>query len=195
MRLAASLLTASLLAACGPSAAEIRTARDAAYKADRVVVWNAIVRIVKDTYGKRLKPSTVNPEYVSGIAVEDAQAGVIITHWHKVDHEAADPGQTDPSAGANPPVMGTRFVRIAVALSATPPWRVTVDGEGARYRPGMTMLSPYKRGSEEEPGWVQGRIDRMVLDIYGELGAYVDKNPPPGSPPSSPLRPTVEAGK
>jgi hypothetical protein len=167
--------TASLLAivaGCGPSAATVTRAKDVAYQADFAVVWNAVVAAVRRDY----------PD----IAAEDATKGVIVTQWHPVGERTSDEIEDQGGSGSSgsggagttgipgqPRIKGAQVFRVRVNVKrGGPPWQVSVEGEAARYEPGMTMLMPYQRDAIDEPKWVQPRIDRLYVAIYEQLEKY-----------------------
>jgi hypothetical protein len=76
----------------------------------------------------------------------------------------------------------------------TPPYRVVVDGEAARYRPGYSSLFPYRHGEEGEPHWVAGRIDAIYTRVYDQLEKYAVTGRPAPTPatPVTPVEPEPE---
>jgi hypothetical protein len=54
----------------------------------------------------------------------------------------------------------------------TPPFKVSVDGEAAKYRPGFSSLFPYKHGVDDEPEWVNGRINALYVAVLNQLEQY-----------------------
>ena len=157
---------------CGASAATVTRAKSVAYQADFAVVWNAVASAVRSDY----------PD----ISVEDATKGVIVTQWHPVGERTSDEIEDQGSSGSGssgsgsstgipgqPRLKGAQVFRVRVSVKrGGPPWEVTVDGEAARYEPGMTMLMPYQRDAIDEPKWVQPRIDHVYVAIYEQLEKY-----------------------
>src|SRR5262249_5198627 len=62
-------------------------------------------------------------------------------------------------------------IRVKVAPGG-PPWRVLVDGEGAHRSVESNLLKPYRRGADDEPIWVQGKIDSVEAAIYERLQRF-----------------------
>jgi hypothetical protein len=167
-------------AACGPSSLRIKKARSSAYQADFTVVWNAAVEAVKSNY--------------PNLKVEDAEGGLLVTDWTKVERVAdSQATQSDRLGGMDN--SGGIFFRLKVQLvGKEPPYLITVDGEAARYRPDYTMLQPFKRGADDEPSWVNGRIDAMYVAIFDRLERYaVPADQVRRSEPAPAEAPTSEA--
>lgn len=154
---------------CGHSTAEVRTAREATYQADRAVVWEGL-------------KAAVAYRYEEGFDRESAEEGILVTKWHIVEKVTAEKsaGGNTQAATTNP---GAKMFQIRVRLSQQPPWRVEIDGEAALYRPGMSSLVPYRHGADDEPHWVQGRIDEMYVDIYQRLKQHATKKAAPAPGP------------
>lgn len=153
--------------ACGPSAKDVKTARSVGYQTDFAIVWNETMAAVRSKY-----PT---------IFFEDAVKGRIETQWHLVekvrqsDFEEPDkPPRMGETLGGMPS-HGARLFRLFVQITGGPPWRITVDGEAAEYKPGMPRLVPYPHGAADEPTWVKPRIDAMYVDIYQRLKRYAVK--------------------
>lgn len=152
-------------AACGPSNREIRRARASEYQTEFARVWNAAVQVVTEEYPR--------------LVMEDAVNGLLQTDWHLIEKvksdDVSDQGQTTSTAAAPGTGMlpyGGRFFHLKVKIRGGPPWRVEVEGEAAEYKPGLAMIIPFKRGAIDEPGWVQARIDKVVVKIHQRLAPY-----------------------
>ena len=162
------LLPFLLAAACGPSAADVKQAQEAAYQTDKQVVWQAI-------------NDEMNERFREGIKVADPDKGYLETKWKPVESTQettiGDSNQRNNTSAAS--VGGRTMFRAFVKIGDQgPPWRVDVDGEAAAYRPDMSMLTPYKHGAEDEPKWVPGRIDGIRVAIHNRLKQYVVKSAP-----------------
>jgi len=153
-----------LLGACGGAAAAVSPAqaRDATYNTDFDTVWKAVSDEIRDRYKD------------DGIKSSDKEQGLIVTNWKTVDVEREATTQADAKDDVR---TGNVFqVRVKI-VPGGPPWHVEVDGEAARYRAGMTMLTPYAHGASDEPGWVSGRIDAVRGGIYDRLKQYAVTTP------------------
>ena len=142
------------LLACGPSAAEIRLAKSASYNTDFAIVWNAVA-------------AEVHKEYRT-VVVEDAVSGKIQTDWQLVEKVGGEAG-TQPIANNAGTQQGGRFFRVVILVKGGPPWTLAIDGEAAEYKPGMSMIVPYRHGVDDEPTWVNPRIDKLYASIYERL--------------------------
>ncbi len=149
----------ALAAGCGPSAKDIKAAKDAAYQTDFAVVWNAVAAAVREEYKQ--------------IEIEDAVQGKILTRWDLVTTLGSDDSRQNEQATVGTVQTGDfregTLFRLKVNIVGGPPWRVIVDGEAAHYTPGLAMLQPYRQGVADEQPWVYTRIDKMYVKIHERL--------------------------
>lgn len=85
------------------------------------------------------------------IVLEDAVRGTIASGWRSV---------------------GAAYFRMRASVRAgraTGPWIVTIEGEAAEKKPGMTLLVPFRKGAIDEPAWISARVDRMYVRLYRQL--------------------------
>jgi hypothetical protein len=150
-----------VVAACGPSAAEVKKAKSSAYKAPFAKVWEEV-------------SAEVNAKFKDKMKVEDAVNGYLETDWKKVETtQDSTEGTTDSKANISASsVRAGIFMRMLVKIDGPEPWRIAVDIEAAQYKPDMAMLIPFKHGVADEPPWVPEKIDRMYYDIYERLKPY-----------------------
>lgn len=175
---AALLCAAMFSGACGASAQEVRRSQTVAYDTEFAQVWNVVVTLVREDY----------PRLVD----EDAVKGRLKTDWHLVERM-----KKDDLASADQGQVGGRFFHMLVEITGGPPWQVSIKGEGAEYRPGMAMVTPFKRGGADEPGWVPARIENMYLKIYRRLRAHAVeiKQPPSESDPGGAVDAVARMGQ
>jgi hypothetical protein len=149
------------LAACGPKAADVARAREAVYQTDYAVVWNAVQAEMEERFADRIK-------------VRDADKGYIESGWEIVSTSLdSAAGDGTMQANARNPVGARDVFRLFVRIEpGGPPWKLTIDGEAAHYRPGMSVMQPYRRGADDEPQWVPGRIDAARMGIHRRLEQY-----------------------
>lgn len=167
-------------AGCGANPKEAAEARSSLYDADFAIVYSAAVASVRDLY----------PDFR-----DDPAAGRISTTWHQVKY--SDPGADDPKSqqvadrasgnnatspgeggqyGINPTyVRRTNFIRFDVMVSGGRPWRVKVKGAASQLEPGNAVPSEL-RGADE-PHWLAGRTDELVIAIHRRLKRYAMKAP------------------
>lgn len=158
-RLALGLAVTVAAAACAHSSGDIKRARAAHYQADYAVVWNAVNQAVRHRY--------------ENIKAEDATKGFLVTDWHKIEL-VVDSQETSYGVAQGRNTQAARFFRLGVEIrsaggNGAAPWIIVIDGEAALYRPGYSSLIPYKRGADDEPDWVNGRIDGMYVEIWEKL--------------------------
>ena len=156
---AAALAAALSFAGCATSTARVDKARNSVYQTEYPTVWNAVVAATKAEGYDRIK-------------VEDAQNGKLVSDWHKIER-VADSQSTDPHVRGGMDSSGALFFRVMVTIEGKqPPYKVYVDGEAARYRPGFSSLFPYKHGVDDEPEWVNGRINALYVAVLNQLEQY-----------------------
>jgi hypothetical protein len=144
-------LAALAASACGPSAAEVRRAKTASYNLDYVTFWNEVTEAVQTRY--------------TGFMV--AERGRLVTTWYKVSREATQNTAVGPSTGGR--ATNDLYFQLEVTPSPGPPFRPIIDGHAAVVRAGFKTVAPIEHGSEDEPPWVQNRIDEMYIIIYERL--------------------------
>jgi hypothetical protein len=159
------LVAAALVAAagCAQNSARVQKAKTTYYQTDYTVVWNAVLEAVRAEGYDRIK-------------VADAATGVIVTDWHKVERVAdsqAVAGNKIGGMASGVDSSGANFFQARIKIEGKkPPFRIVVDGEAARYRPNFSSLIPYKRHAEDEPQWVDGRIDAIYVQVLDRLEQY-----------------------
>src|SRR5215831_14786765 len=131
----ASCLVLAVLAGCGTSAAQVRTARDTYYDAPYAIIWNACSEEVRKRY--------------VGIHMENAVQGRIETDYRAVESTSQDvtggsgvrSGAVSGGGGVNQQSQFARNVSNEAAIFRMtvqivgPPWRISVDGLAAKYEP------------------------------------------------------------
>jgi hypothetical protein len=195
-------LVALLFGACGPSASDIKMSKSVRYDTEFARVWTA----VSDEVHKKYPATEVEDPQAAIIRTSwrlvEVRTAEISEQGASFTEQPRDPtnnmsqtqgrnGQQsvdptgNPTSGAAasvnrsmPQVPGGLFIHMQVKIQG-PPWRVSVDGEAAEYKPGLTLLTPFTHGTADEPIWVQSRIDALSTAIYERLKRYavVDKAP------------------
>ena len=165
---------------CAANRKEAAEARASLYDADFAIVYSAAVAAVRDLY----------PDYH-----DDPGAGRISTSWHQVKY--TDPGADDPktqqvadrAAGNNATTPGaggqyginpnyvrkTSFIRFDVTVAGGRPWRIKVKGAASQLEPGNAL--PTELRGADEPHWLGGRTDELVIKIHRRLKQYAMKAP------------------
>jgi hypothetical protein len=156
------LLLSLVLCACGPSSAQVKTARTSHYEVDASSVFEAAMGAAKEH---------------GGIAEYDADRGLLRTNerWYYED------GSTATKSGDDIIIRDG-----AVLLSLM----VEVKAEDGEAWPEVTPLalqhvsgSPQPRKLEPDdpalPAWVQDKIDALYLAIHARLKAHAIPPPTP----------------
>ncbi|HVV87257.1 MAG TPA: hypothetical protein VHE35_29655 [Kofleriaceae bacterium] len=182
----AAVVSSSVVCACGASKKEVAEARASVYDADFAIVYSAAVAAVRELY----------PDYR-----DDPAAGRVSTSWHTVKY--SDPGADDPkstqiadqaqgiqpdpsqsggsttsagSYGVDPNyVHQLNFIRFDVLVTGGRPWRVKVKGAASRLEPGNAL--PTELHGADEPHWLAGRTDELIVAIHRRLKRYAIKAP------------------
>ncbi len=156
MRLALAIL---VLAACGPSSAEIRTAREARYTEPMSTVFDAVYEAASAEYK---------------IISRDDHEGALLTDgkWY-----AADGGVEPKGAG------GGQFVRdgsVHFALEIRVQgdegdWWIEVTPRAMQHLGGSPQPRELAPDDPAMPGWAQGKIDAMYVAIHRRLAKPAPK--------------------
>ena len=172
----ASFLTLFVLA-CGASAPprDAKVAREAVYQTDFTTVWNAVSAEMNQRY------------HDGGIKSEDAANGVIISKWKSIATSVSSEVNSEVGVNRAMPAVGGDMIQQRVRIEqGGPPWRVTIESEGAHRSPDSPLLKPYVHGSGEEPIWVEGRNDSLREAIYDRLKQYAVAGGAPAAPSAIP---------
>lgn len=154
------LLVAALAvtAGCGPSAAQLRQAREAQYEAPRAEVF-------------RLAHAAVASEY--GISAADPATGIIVTETrtYEPDGSSAGTGDQDRAGGmavrteSGAVILGFRVI----VLGEAPPFRVRVEPVAQQMRANYSAPYTYLADDPAMPGWILGKVDNLQLDVHRRL--------------------------
>jgi hypothetical protein len=143
-------------------------AKKSVYKTSFATVWNAVT-------------AEVHRE-VMNMRKEDAISGDIESEWKLIERKSADTITTEKSSA--PPGY---YIRYTVTVRGGGPWRVRVDAEAGEYVQGNALMQPIRRGSADEPAWLQARINGLTMAIHARLKAYavvVEEKPVEAGPKS-----------
>jgi hypothetical protein len=150
MRATTLALVLLTLPACGASSKQVRAAKSSAYQASTFIeIWDGVLAAVATDYPV--------------VRVLDGDNRRIVTCWRPIEKS-----KDLEIAGA--PGSSWYFYRAIIEISPTPPYRVSVSGRTAQYRP--PQIYPFAHGDVQEPGWVEGRTDRLVMQIHDKLAKY-----------------------
>jgi hypothetical protein len=163
------------IVSCGPSAAQVKTAREARYKGDPATLYAAVKAATESDYK---------------IAVSDDAAFMLRTEgrWFTPD------GQVDKTRGRDISRLqenSINFVAIVRLIKADDAYTVSVEPVAQRIRGLSSTPEPLDMKDPSVPGWVHGKVDSLQLAIHERLkgyavaGASVPAMVPPAPPPSA----------
>ena len=175
MRKAILVLLLSLFAfACGPSSGELKSAKTAHYKGDKVAMFNATKDAVEAKY--KLQKSD-----------ENALGMQTNGRWYTPEGLAA------AESGGDMLVVPDNSINIAFVVTLVPDgdsYVVNVKPLLMRYHAGSPQPEPLTENDASLPGWVHGKVDGLALDIHNALKDYEVKQlggvQPAGPAPAAP---------
>ncbi len=175
------LLAAFALVACGPSSAQIKTARTARYHTTASAAFQAGVAALKDN---DYKIQQVDP--VAGRAITEVK-------WYEVDGTS----MSRDSEG-RPQMTSAGGIMFAVEIAVLPDadtFYVQVTPHVQQMKAGYSAPFDIKEGSGEMPGWVAGKLDNVYLSVYAALkkDAGVPGAAAPGPSGAPPVEPAPAA--
>lgn len=174
----AALATLAVMA-CGASSKEVAMARTARYKGDKLELFAAAKAAVEDKYTLQQTDETTLR---------------IITKGSWVSPEGLT--QNPRGEGAEMIDLIDKSINFALVVELLPEgdaWVTKTTAVLARYNRGIPKPEPLQEGDISLPGWVQSKIDSMVLDLHKALAKWEVKTggpqmaPPPTEPaPAAP---------
>ncbi|MFN0247092.1 MAG: hypothetical protein ACKV2T_09290 [Kofleriaceae bacterium] len=156
------IMVAVLVTACGPSTAEIKTAKATTYVGDAGEIFDATRRVVGETY-----------KVFDAGRTEDAFRLVTTEQWYSPEGGRQSSGSDDFVQLVDRSIMLQLVVDVVptasnhAVIQITPRTLQHVSGS-----PKARELAPDDPGL---PGWVTGRVDQLHHDIYKGLQQYVVK--------------------
>jgi len=170
------LLSLLALAACGPSSGELKSAKTARYKGDKLALFNATKDATEAKY--KLQKSDEN-------ALGMQTTGRWYTPEGLAASERADDIRDVPDNSLN----------IALVVTLVPDgdaYVVQVKPLMMRYHAGSPQPEPISENDPSVPGWATGKVDALALDIHEALKNYEVKQmggvtpAGPGTAPAAP---------
>lgn len=154
-------LACLVLVACGPSSAEIRTAKEAHYTLPLDVVFAAVHDVAKASYG------VIDGNAEEGWVMTDGQ-------WYA------------PEGGVEPKTEGGQFVgdrsvffQMEIHVRGTEgDWTIEVIPRAMQNISGSPQARELAPDDPAMPGWAHGRVDNMYVAIYDRLKAQQPKPAP-----------------
>ncbi|HUS28190.1 MAG TPA: hypothetical protein VMZ53_06765 [Kofleriaceae bacterium] len=157
--------------ACGPSSKEVAGAKSARYQGDKLELF-ANVRAATEAKYKITK----SDETTLGLQTEP--------RWFSVEGLAVTPRANDDMTE-----MPDKSINIALVVTMLPDgdaWLVKVTPVMARYNRGIPKPEQVKEGDASLPGWVDGKVDELSLEIHKKLAKWEVKTVPGQLPPPAP---------
>lgn len=163
----AALAAPLALAGCGPSAAQLKEAREARYQGTRDEVFLAVT-------------NAISPDYK--VERSDPAEGALITNgrWFEKDGTYEDRALGSDAVLAED---GSVFLAFLVkVVGDAPPFQIAVQPEVDQVRSGYSALYHMKPDDPQLPGWVKGKVDDLQLALHQRLkGKFIT---PPGTAPA-----------
>jgi hypothetical protein len=156
--------------ACGPSSKEVATAKSARYQGDKLELFAHVKSATEAKY-----KLTKSDETSLGMQTE--------ARWFSTEGLAVTPRGDDMRD------VPDKSINIALVVTMLPDgeaWIVKVTPVMARYNQGIPKPEPLKENDPSLPGWVQGKVDELSLDIHKELSKYEVKTVPGVMPAPTP---------
>lgn len=153
-----ALLALFAFVACGPSSAQIKTARTARYQVTAAEAFQAGVAALDAG------------DFKIQVADPIASQAVTVPRWYEAD------GTFTAKDADGKPLLTDGAINLTVELT------VVAEGEAVRVnvvpvvlqaRTGYTQGVRIEPDSPNMPGWVTGKIDNVYLSIHGRLKTKV----------------------
>jgi hypothetical protein len=147
-------LVAVSVSSCALDAQTVTTARQATYRGDRGAIFEGALAVMKREFR---------------MVEANAAAGTIRTSW-QLEHAELSSDQRTVAPRGTQAAANESFIRFDVTIGAAEPWRVAVVGHAARWNADNAL--PQELHGADEPGWLAGRTDGLVVRIYQRLKPY-----------------------
>jgi hypothetical protein len=184
------ILIACALVACGPSNSEVKTAKEAHYRGDKLVMFGALKEAVEAKY--KLQKSDETSLGLETVERVYSPEGLL----------ASEGGTGETGKATNKSMFPDNAIimkLIVTMLADGDAYVVRVKPVMLRYHAGMPKPDPLREDDPSLPGWTAGKVDGMQLDIYNALKQYEVKGvggvapAPAGPPPPAPDEPAKTA--
>jgi hypothetical protein len=149
-----ALLAGLALVACGPSSAQIKTARTARYHSTASATFQAAVSaLASNDY----KVAAADP--VSGKART-------VDRWYEYDGTYVAKDSQDQIVTKDKMIDLT--IQVAVVADGDA-FRVEVTPYAMQFRDGYSQLTELKPDDPAMSGWISGKVDNIYISIYDAL--------------------------
>jgi hypothetical protein len=151
-----ALLVAAFAFACGPSSGQLKAAKTAHYKGDKAEMFNLAKQATEAKY--KLQKA------------DEASLGFQTTgRWYTPEGLAASERADDIRD------VPDNSLNIALVVTLVPDgdaYVVQVKPLMIRYHAGSPKPEPISENDPSVPGWAQGKVDQLALDIHDALAKY-----------------------
>ncbi len=168
----------AVLAACGPSSGEMKAARTAHYKGDKLELYRTMRTAVEAKYK---------------IEQSDEQSLLLKTEgrWYTPEGLAA----SERGDMRDVPDRSIQIAYLVKVVADGDLWVVDVKPAMLRYHAGSPKPEPMSENDASIPGWAQGKTDQLVFDIHDALKSWEVKGGGAQMlPPSGPVAPPAGSG-
>ena len=172
-RVAVVALLALAVPSCGPSNQELKQAKEATYNISGQEMFDIAMQVTQRSFKIELVGdskdwfSTKPKWYTSEGASETGGAGEFtIAHDGSINCQ----------------------LKVAIVSDGTHS-RVIVKAIAGRYKAGMSALETFNDEDPSKPGWVNGKADQLMFDIWQAAKKYQTTTAPGATAPTVPVVP------
>ena len=158
MRIWLLLQIVALCISCGPSAAELKAARTTTYRGNASDMFKEVIAVTEASY----KLADVGGN-------EDTYALATVPQWYSPEGGRESAGE---GGYVNIGDHSIRLEMIVELVSVAGGFMVTVTPRTYQALTGSPQPRELKPDDPNLPGWVQGRVDTLQLDIHKRLQNY-----------------------
>jgi len=159
MRVLLLLQIVALCISCGPSAAELKTAKTAQYRGNASEMFTDVIAVTEESY---------KIADASG-GGEDSYLLATVPQWYSPE------GGRESAGDGGFVSIRDRSIRLQIAvelISVGGGFMVTVTPRTFQALNGSPQPRELKPDDPNLPGWVQGRVDTLQLAIHKRLQKY-----------------------
>ncbi len=175
-------IAALALVACGPSSSEVKGARTARYKGDKLEIFRAA-------------RAAVEAKFKLEAADENTLGFKTIGTWY--DPEGGIAMDNASASSTTRTMVPDKSLNIQYVVGLKPDgdtWIVEVKPIINRYHAGSPQPEPLQEGDISLPGWVGGKTDSVALDVHNALTKWEVKSVPGQVPAGNTPPPPPPAG-
>ncbi len=156
------LVSVLVMVGCGPSTAEIKTAKATTYVGDSAEIFNAVQQVVADTY-----------KIGDTGQVDEGFRLITAEQWYSPE------GGRQSAGGGDFVQLVDRSVLLQLIVDVVPTESdrlvVQITPRTLQHISGSPKPRELAPDDPNLPGWVTGRVDQLHHDIYKGLQRYVVK--------------------